>query len=281
MQPTAIQIQADDNHSTVQGELIDVARAASIRVFEHSAPSGDVGLVRLDSVSGVLKGAHIQSTVGEVSTLGDVRLFASHCVSDSSLLGEHPLVSGTATAGLWMESEPAGALAHMTHDHSTAHLGHDLTGLIPKIDAALAGHLSAGELNQLIADLQSQVLDLNSGGQQLFGDLSSDIHSTVHELQGLDSHVLLSTMSLDSAYLGDPVLDAMTASTPLATLTTLDGLFTSPEAFPLTLDFSNPHSVHEATELFAAAGGSSINSSASSADSGLVADSGNNTNDLG
>jgi len=44
-------------------------------------------------------------------------------------------------------------------------------------------------------------------------------------------------------------------------------LFTSPEAFPLTLDFSSPNSIQEASELFASAGGtSSISSTASSSD---------------
>lgn len=281
MTPTTIQIQADSNHTTVQGELIDVARAASIRFFDHSASSSDVASVHLDSVSGLVKGVHLSSLGTDVPSVGEFRVLVSHCVSDPGLMGDQSLVAGTASADLWMESEPVGALMHTTHEQGSAHLGHDLAGMIPKIDAALAGHLNAGELNQLIADLQSQVLDLNSGGQQLFGDLSSDIHATVHALQGLDSHLLLSAMSLDSAYLGDPVLDAFSASTPLATVTTLDGLFTSPEAFPLTLDFSNPHGVHEATELFAAAGGSSINSSATSSDPGFMVDSGKSGSDLG
>ena len=136
---------------------------------------------------------------------------------------------------------------------------------MPRVQNALSGQLGHEELSQLIADIQAQVLELNTLSQDLFGDLSGDVNEAAASAGDMDADALLASMQIDSGVFAEPLLASFGDSAAYST--TLDGLFTSPESFPLTMDFSSPTSVKEASDLFASTGStSSISSTASSSD---------------
>lgn len=259
MSNNIIRINVTEGATEVHGELLDVSRAASLQVFSSDAIADKAGwTLRIDPVHGAVRpGMWIEQPEHAVS-VGEIRCVSASCVSDVSFMADH------AGSAFHADLLIGGYEAHLApigmEQHIMTSLHGDLNQTLPRIEEALSGKLGLAELTQLIADLQGQVLELTSVSTDVFGNVSSEVNQIVTALQDVDSLSLLTSLSVDSAALAD--LDAFGMHGTLASATTLDGLFTSPESFPLTLDFSTPHHVSEATEVFASAA-SSISSGAS------------------
>lgn len=270
-----IQLSAQADHSDLAGAQLAPASSATIEFFDQFQPSTDATTISLSPADGLnFKDLTGTSSLG----FGDLRCISQACVSDVSVIEStanlasiDPALLANTDSIAESSSNSMGIQNFMNEQMSFESLNADLLNAMPQLKHALDGNLSHSELSQLILDIQAQVLELNGLSQELFGSLTNDVHTAVHEFSELDSSALLTSMQIDSSYFAEPVLSATSHS--LAFETTLDGLFTSPEAFPLTLDFSNPSSIREASELFASTGaGSSISSSASDLESngGLV-----------
>lgn len=268
MSTFSIQINAQ-SESAPGGELLDAAGAASIRIFQNDPASNGVDSVRLTPFS-------VSSPTGEFSMaeqidFGNLRCVAQSCISDVSLLGNiEP--SECSTAQALVQTSYFGDLATMSDSSDFTRIHADLISVLPKVDLALAGNLNQSELAQLIADIQSQVLELNSLGSDVFGDLSAETAVVVTELENEGASDLMTSLLADASFFSQSV--QVPDAHSLAMETTLDGLFTAPEAFPLTMDFSSPNAVLEASELFASAGSSSISSSADNNDTNVTDSSG-------
>lgn len=191
---------------------------------------------------------------------------ATVCVSDSSVMVPVGLGAESLIDSALVGTAAIQGVHHTMDDHGRLlDISHELTAISPQLKAALAGSLGAAEISQLIADVQAQLLELNAIGGDYFGELAAAVDQEAAELASLGNEELLASMGIDSTVLSDSAAIGGDVGLGLATL---DGLFTSPESFPLTMDFSNPVSVYEANELFASvSGSSSISSTATSGDS--------------
>ncbi|MCR2747503.1 hypothetical protein [Limnobacter parvus] len=266
MSNLAIHLSVKAEPSPAAVELLGPESVATIEFFDSFQPSmsSRVSMNALDGLSPRELG------VAQSTGVGEFRCTSQACVSDTSLF-ESSAAIANVDPGLLANSQVADIMEPMNNQASFESLNSELTSALPRIQHALSGELDFAELSQLIADIQSQVLDLSSLSRDLFGDVSNDAHEIASQLSTLDTESIIASMQIDSASFAQPAL-AMDP-TSLAHYATLDGLFTSPEAFPLTMDFSSSSSVQEASELFASTGSaSSISSTASSSetDSGLV-----------
>ncbi|MFN7505635.1 MAG: hypothetical protein ACK5Q1_08740, partial [Limnobacter sp.] len=270
-----LSVQTDHGH--VAGELSSSVGRATIEFFDVSEPSPGLSKIAFSSLDGLdPKTFSSASFLG----LGEFRCISQSCVSDVSVFESASILASVEPA-LLSNADTAGILNTMNEQASFEALNSELLNALPRVKHALGGELAYSELTQLIADIQSQVLDLNTLSQNMFGELSGEVNSAMQEVSGFDTDSLLDSMQIDSGLFAQPELLGNTNS--LALEATLDGLFTSPEVFPLTLDFSNPNGIQEASELFAATGGSSsISSTASSfdSDSGSFSTGTSGSNDL-
>lgn len=192
---------------------------------------------------------------------GDLRCISSGCVSDVTLFGADSSLA-SVDPSLLANIHSAGIMEAMSNEISFESLNTQLVAQLPDIHQALSGDMNLAQLSQLVADIQSQLLEINTLSQDLFGDVSADAAQLASEVGQLNNDDLLASMQVDSVLFAEPSL----AGFGSGSVTTLDGLFTSPESFPLTMDFSNPSSLQEASDLFASTG-SSISSNANGVDS--------------
>lgn len=196
---------------------------------------------------------------------GDLRCISSGCVSDVTLFGADSSLA-SVDPSLLANINSAGIMESMNNEISFESLNTQLVAQLPDIQQALAGDMNLAQLSQLVADIQSQLLEINTLSQDIFGDVSGDVAQFASEAGQLTNEDLLASMQVDSVLFAEPSL----AGFGSGSVTTLDGLFTSPESFPLTMDFSNPTSLQEASDLFASTGSSiSSNASGIEGDSGL------------
>lgn len=277
MSNSVIQLSVQADSSYAAGELRDPVNRATIEFFDSFEPSSGSSKIAFSSSDGLdPKEFSNAPSLG----FGELRCISQACVSDLSVFESASSLASVEPA-LLANADTAGILNTMNEQVSFEALNSDLLDVIPRVKYALDGELSHSELTQLIADIQAQVLDLNTLSQDMFGDLSGDVSNAIQEVASFDADSLLTSMQIDSGLFAQPELAGGAHS--LAYAATLEGLFTSPEAFPLTLDFSSPSSIQEASELFASAGGaSSISSTASNSDtdSGLSS-GGTGSSDLG
>ncbi|WP_205882405.1 hypothetical protein [Limnobacter profundi] len=261
MSNSVIQLSVQTDHSDAAGGLLAPISRATIEffdTFESSSGSSNIAFSSFDGLDP--KEFSSAPSLG----FGELRCISQACVSDVSVFESSSSLASVDPA-LLANADTAGILNTMNEQASFEALNAELLSAMPRVKHALGGELSYSELTQLIADIQAQVLDLNALSQDMFGELSSEVGNAVHEVAEFDTDSLLASMQIDSGLFAQPELAGNAHS--LAFAATLDGLFTSPEAFPLTLDFSSPNSIQEASELFASAGGtSSISSTASSSD---------------
>ncbi|MDH4394907.1 MAG: hypothetical protein QE278_04450 [Limnobacter sp.] len=225
---------------TVQGVLIDSSSSISI-LQNGAAPTFEVGGY---SISAFQSGSEM--------FLGNHALISTQCISDVSLISQSPdfLVSGQA---LLVEGSAhlmaATALPDSHGGHNVLDLSQQLVDSLPKINSGLHGNLSSTELSGLIQDLQAHLLSLASSTQDLYGEMGVDIEFAS---QALDSSLgledLFASIQADLAAVADVYSSPVEMSH--AAQTTLDALFTAPESFPLTLDFSDSQHVETASELF-------------------------------
>lgn len=256
MSDFAIQLTVTTQPETLASAVFELGNAASIEFFDHSEPAFGASRIQLSYTDGI----NNQDSASEVAHIGDLFCTSSACVSDPGVF-ESIVSIASVDPGLLAYSQPAPVMDNMNMESGFQVLNPDILNSMPKLQMALNGGLSYDELSQLIQDIQAQVLELNSFNQDLFGDLSLDVNLAVNELETQDADSLLNAMQTDSLVISNPGLGSLDDS--LALGATLDGLFTSPEAFPLTLDFSNPNGIQEASELFASAcAGTSISSAA-------------------
>ncbi|HEX4843330.1 MAG TPA: hypothetical protein VFV57_06640 [Limnobacter sp.] len=259
------------------GVLVDVVHATSLRVFEQSNPYDGVNSLKL--VASEFSGA--RSIASSDIQLGELRCVAQACISDVSLLSGDVSLAHVDPA-LLADPTMSGLMDVMQNSVEVQDLGVDILQQMPALQQGLHGQLSLAELNTLISQVQAQLLNINAFSQAHYGDLTADVEAAMAHIQHSLSDELITSVQVDTSMLMQPHLAGFDHSLPLDA--TLDGLFTSPESFPLTLDFSSPSSVQEASELFASAGGSSISSTASSADSGdsgFASSSDNGSHNLG
>lgn len=277
MSNSIIQLSVQGDTSYAAGELRDPVSRATIEFFDSFEPSSGSSRIAFSSSDGLDAKEFLNApSLG----LGELRCISQACVSDISVF-ESASSLAVVEPALLANAGTAGALNTMHEEVSFEALNSDLLHVMPRVKHALDGELSHSELTQLIADIQAQVLDLNTLSQQMYGDLSDEVNYTAQEVAFFDSDSLLTSMQIDSGLFAQPELAGEVHS--LAFAATLDGLFTSPEVFPLTLDFSSQSSIQEASELFASAGGASSISSTpsnSEADTGLSSGS-SGSSDLG
>lgn len=260
MSNPVIQLSVEVGPSPVATELLAPISRATIEFFDSFQPSANTQ-ISFTALEGL---PSRELNAGKVLGLGDFHCISQSCISDANVF-ESSATLASVDPGLLASSNMAGMMNHMNDQTSFQSLNSDLLNVLPRVQDALAGDLAYAELSQLIADIQAQVLDLNTLSQDLFGDLSDDVNETAVSAGNLDTDSLLASMQIDSGLFAQPELSV--GSHSLAFQATLDGLFTSPEAFPLTLDFSNASGVQEASELFASTGNtSSISSTASNSD---------------
>lgn len=266
MSNSAIHLSVNQLSSQTAGELLVPANKATIEFFDvFEAPTGTTS-VSFGSLDGIAAKGLVSANLPGV---GELRCISQACVSDVSVFESSESLA-SVDPGLLASVDAAGIMTNMNDQISFQALNTELLSALPRVKHALDGELSHAELTQLIVDIQAQVLELNSLSQDMFGDLSLETSQAVADAGQQDSDGLLVSMHIDSGLLAQPDLAA--GVNTLSSAATLDGLFTSPEAFPLTLDFSSPSRVQEASELFASTGGSSsISSTASNSetDSGL------------
>ncbi|MBU0783485.1 MAG: hypothetical protein KJ798_10060 [Gammaproteobacteria bacterium] len=254
-----LSVQADTNENV--GELFAPISKATIEFFESFEPSPSGSMITFGSLDGVNSK---ELSAAQPSGLGELRCISQACVSDISVVESNASLAGI-DPGLLANVESAGIMNNMNNQISFQALNAELLDAMPRVQNALSGQLGHEELSQLIADIQAQVLELNTLSQDLFGDLSGDVNEAAASAGDMDADALLASMQIDSGVFAEPLLASFGDSAAYST--TLDGLFTSPESFPLTMDFSSPTSVKEASDLFASTGStSSISSTASSSD---------------
>lgn len=260
-----LSVQAE-THENV-GELFAPVSKATIEFFESFEPSSSGSIITFGSLDGVnVKELSAQQSFGS----GELRCISQACVSDVSVFESNSSLASVHPS-LLANLESAGIMTNMNDHISFQALNAELLDAMPRVQNALNGRLGHEELSQLIADIQAQVLELNTLSQDLFGDLSGDVNEAAANVGDIDADALLASMQIDSSVFAEPVFVGLDNS--MAYLTTLDGLFTSPESFPLVMDFSSANSVREASDLFASTGStSSISSTASSSetDGGVV-----------
>lgn len=263
MSNSVIQLSVHADTGPFAGQLLDPVSKATIEFFDSFEPSS--GSTRISFASTDSLDSREFASAQSLG-FGELRCVSQACVSDVSVF-ESSATLASVDPGLLASAHTAGIMDNMTTEHlSFQSLNSELLSAMPRVKNALDGELNHSELTQLIADIQAQVLELNSLGQNLFDDLSGEVNNAVTGLGELDTESLLASMQIDSGLFAQPELATNTHSLALAA--TLDGLFTSPEAFPLTMDFSNSSSIQEASELFASTSGtSSISSTASNTDS--------------
>lgn len=222
------------------GLLIEVSAGSRLLPLQTDAIGHPGGLVL--SAAG---------SVGEFQ-VGSHSLLSAQCISDVSLLSTTP-VHDAALLGLDVLTMAANALHHAAGGSSMIEVSQLLVDALPKINAGLSGQLSQTELSSLISDVQGHLLNLTSQSNDMLGDLSGDVQSVLTAVEGLDANDLLASVSVDVNTLSDVyALSGVPEAHSAAHFTTLDALFTAPEAFPLTLDFSDARHVESATELFSA-----------------------------
>lgn len=244
---------------------------ASIEFFDGTQPSGSHAGVSISFMDGLGAGTLLP---GKVSGLGDLRCISQACISDVSLIQDN-LPNPLFDTGLLVDNSLQGTVNSMSEDISFEELNAELLCSLPQVKQALNGDMDGPQVSQLIAELQSHLLELNAVSQELFGDFSAELNSAILEAESGSTDSLLTLIDQDGNLFADPATSHNLPGT--GNEATLDGLFTAPEAFPLTLDFSNQHGIQEASELFAATSGSgsSISSTAHSDSSdGLVGSAG-------
>lgn len=265
MSKPAIHLSVQAEPSPAAVELLGPLSVATVEFFDSFQPSANTQVL-LNALDGL---APLELGLPQSMGLGELRCISQACISDASIF-ESSTAIANVDPGLLANAQVAGIMDPMNNQITFESLNSELNSAMPRIQHALAGELGFDELSQLIADIQAQVLDLNALSRDLFGDISEDVHDMSVEVGNQDINSLLASMQIDSALFAQP--DLALDSSSLAHYATLDGLFTSPEAFPLTMDFSSSSSVQEASELFASTGNSSsISSTASNSetDSGL------------
>lgn len=262
-----IQLSVQADNSGAAGLQLDPVSTATIEFFDNFQPSSDSETILFNPADGL----DFKDFVSAPSFgIGELRCISQACVSDIHVFdGLSSLVNPDPTS--LANTDLTGIANIMNEQISFDSLNAELMNAIPRMQHALDGSLTYSELSQLISDIQAQVLDLNGLSQDVFDDLSADVNQAMQEFAEIDSSTLLNSMQIDTSLFAAPGLASNAHG--LAFEATLDGLFTSPEAFPLTLDFSNADRIQEASELFASTGGmSSISSTANASDTegGLV-----------
>lgn len=256
---------SDHQAPAVQGVLIDSSSSISILQIEPSASHS----VHSVSISAFQSGSEL--------FLGNHALISTQCISDVSLVSQSPefLVSGETLLidGLHHALGTSGVQeAH--GGASMLDLSQQLVENLSKINLGLHGNLSNSELSGLIHDVQAHLLNLASSTQDLYGEMSVDIDSASQSMDSLGLEDLFASIQADLSTVEDVYTSPVEMSH--AAQTTLDALFTAPEAFPLTLDFSDRQHVESASELF-----SSLASHTSSGISSSAADDTSTVNGLG
>lgn len=241
---------------SVEGSLLP-KNLGSISFFDSHEPSQQGTLLSASPKFGL-------NTAAQEGLFADLRCISSGCISDAALFGAESSLA-SIDPSLLANTHSAGIMHMMSNEISFESLNTTLLAQLPDIQQALAGEMSLSQLTALVADIQTQLLEINGLSQDLFGDLSADVAQVAAEAGQWSAEDLLASMQVDSVLFAEPVF----AGVGMGQATTLDGLFTSPESFPLTMDFSNPHSMQEASDLFASTG-SSISSNASGSESDSV-----------
>lgn len=260
MSDYAIRLSASTQPDSLVSGVFETGNGATIQFFDRSESSFGGNRIQLNC----LDGTNNHDSVTDSARFGDFLCISNACVSDPGVFESLASIA-SVDPGLLAYPQSVPMMDNMNIESGLQALNYELINSLPRLQLALNGGLAHDELSQLIQDIQAQVLELNSINHDLFGDLSADVNVTVAELETQDVQTLLDAMQTDSGTLFDSGLTGFGNS--LALEATLDGLFTSPEAFPLTLDFSNPDGIQEASELFASASaGTSISSAALGAD---------------
>jgi hypothetical protein len=239
---------------TVQGVLIDSSSSISI-LQSGSAGTFEVGGVSISAFQSASE-----------MFLGNHALISTQCISDVSLISQSSdfLVSGQALLIDGSLHIPGTTALQDSHGgNNVLDLSQQLVESLPKINAGLHGSLSNSELSGLIHDVQAHLLSLASSTKDLYGEMGVDIDFASQSMDSLGLEDILASIQADLGAVADVYNSPVEMSH--AAQTTLDALFTAPESFPLTLDFSDKQHVESASELFSSLSSHSTSGISSSA----------------
>lgn len=220
------------NGNTIQGELLDLAGSSSLMVLEQT-----------DSL-GLARGSVYIEASGSVEHV-DIFHGAS-CVTDTSI--SLPVVETPVAV---VDQLMVADLADNGVEHNPMSIldaSSRLNNIAADIHKAFAGELSLPEMQALVDQLQSDLLDFYAQSNDVFGELGEDISSASTQISSLDTDALLSSLQADQAGLSDWGHGALEPS--LASGATLDALFAVPDHIPLTMDFSDSAHVESVAEFF-------------------------------
>lgn len=240
MENNILKVEAFNHQApSVQGVLIDSSSSISILQTEFSAASNMPGL----TISAFQSGSEL--------FLGNHALISTQCISDVSLVSQSSdfLISGQSL--LIDGSVPTHSSTDVQENHGGVNvldLSQQLVENLSRINSGLHGNLTNSELSGLIHDVQAHLLSLASSTQDLYGEISADVDLASQSMESMGLDDLFASIQADLTAVTD--VYSSPAEVSHAALTTLDALFTAPEAFPLTLDFSDSQHVESASELF-------------------------------
>ncbi|MDX1668397.1 MAG: hypothetical protein R3194_03175 [Limnobacter sp.] len=236
-----VQLNSTSDAQGFSADLVDATGLSGFRLFESSA-----------SADGAF------STNATVISCGESAAFSAVCVSDKVLMQAD--IESTWSGLAMVDTSGVGEMSD--HAQHMGEVAKNMMAKLPEVNKGLDGQLSFIELSGLIDSLQSQLLELNSVCESIYGGLGREIASDTRDLELAATEELLAAAEVAASETMDQsgVLPE-TFSNMSAQNATLDALFTHPESFPLTLDFSEEASVTDTLGLFGDAG-QSISSSA-------------------
>lgn len=238
----SIEIDTNNESQSISANLVDSTGGSSFHLT--SALSQPEAFSPHTVVLSSCKFAGVQSSTG----FGELNMISVGCVSDQSLI--QAAQANQISEQVLFNSLGLEAMAQISDIPELSQVSQQLLASLGEVSKGLAGDLSPQELSLLIDSLQGQLLDLNSASRNLFGELGEQVAHDVHAVDSVSVDELLAMVEVGTSetldYLaGQPNLVHSNLSD-----TTLDALFTNPEAFPLTLDFSSQDNLDHAAELF-------------------------------
>jgi hypothetical protein len=174
-----IQLSVQSDSSQSVGELISPVSRATIEFFDQYQPNYSGQQISLNPSDGFsAKDFALSQSLG----FGELRCISQACVSDVSVF-ESDNTLANVEPGLLANAGTAGIMENMSESITFEALNSELLGTVPRLHSALDGQLDYNQLSQLIADVQAQVLELNSLSHNLFGDLAGEVQeaTVAHE----------------------------------------------------------------------------------------------------
>lgn len=247
-----------EEHSAVSN-LVDSTGQSSLHITSSHGANETYSprAIHLSSVDSANLSSH--------SELGGLVQSSIACVSDHELIQAD--YANQISEQMLFNSADLAAMSQVSEVPELTLISQQLLASLGEVSRGLAGELSPQELSMLIDSLQGQLLELNSASRNLFGELGEEISQDIHSVEAISADELLAAVEVGTSETLDYFGEHNAVGQSILTETTLDALFTNPEAFPLTLDFSSSDNLDNAAELFSHGSCSISSNAAGSVDS--------------